>query len=92
MRSSVDLPQPEGPTITMNSPSADLESTPWMTSKPPVALADVAKRDVGHSSISPSPPGPTNHLCMSMTTSAGGSMASMAVAITSFHSVERVAA
>ena len=31
MRSSVDLPQPEGPTITMNSPSAMATSTPWIT-------------------------------------------------------------
>jgi hypothetical protein len=31
MRSSVDLPQPEGPTMTMNSPSAMVASTPWMT-------------------------------------------------------------
>ncbi len=34
MRSSVDLPQPEGPTITMNSPSAILAVTPWMTGRP----------------------------------------------------------
>ena len=31
MRSSVDLPQPEGPTMTMNSPSAISALTPWMT-------------------------------------------------------------
>ena len=31
MRSSVDLPQPEGPTITMNSPSAMSTFTPWIT-------------------------------------------------------------
>ena len=31
MRSSVDLPQPEGPTMTTNSPSAISASTPWMT-------------------------------------------------------------
>jgi len=29
----------------------------------------------------------TNHFCIRMTTSAGGSMAKMAVAITTFHSV-----
>ena len=29
----------------------------------------------------------TNHFCMRMTTSAGGSMAKMAVAMTTFHSV-----
>ena len=31
MRSSVDLPQPDGPTSTTNSPSAIEMSTPWMT-------------------------------------------------------------
>ena len=31
MRSSVDLPQPEGPTMTTNSPSAISALTPWMT-------------------------------------------------------------
>ena len=31
MRSNVDLPQPEGPTMTMNSPSAISMSMPWMT-------------------------------------------------------------
>jgi hypothetical protein len=31
MRSSVDLPQPEGPTMTMNSPSAICTFTPWIT-------------------------------------------------------------
>ena len=34
MRRSVDLPQPEGPTMTMNSPSAMSIETPWMTSLP----------------------------------------------------------
>ncbi len=28
--SSVDFPQPEGPTKTQNSPSSILRSTPWM--------------------------------------------------------------
>ena len=31
MRSRVDLPQPDGPTRTMNSPSSMSMSTPWMT-------------------------------------------------------------
>ena len=31
MRSSVDLPQPDGPTRTTNSPSAMSRSMPWMT-------------------------------------------------------------
>jgi hypothetical protein len=35
MRSSVDLPQPDGPTITMNSPSAISMSMPCTTCVPP---------------------------------------------------------
>ncbi len=35
MRSSVDLPQPDGPTRTQNSPSSILMSTPWTTSRLP---------------------------------------------------------
>src|SRR5574337_1221485 len=35
MRSSVDLPQPDGPTSTQNSPSAMSMSTPRMTWVPP---------------------------------------------------------
>ena len=31
MRSSVLLPQPEGPTMTMNSPSVISAFTPWIT-------------------------------------------------------------
>ena len=31
MRISVDLPQPEGPTMTMNSPSLTSMSMPWIT-------------------------------------------------------------
>jgi hypothetical protein len=38
MRSSVDLPQPDGPTITMNSPSAMSMSMPWITSVLPKDL------------------------------------------------------
>ena len=32
MRSSVDLPQPDGPRMTTNSPIAMSRSTPWTTS------------------------------------------------------------
>ena len=32
MRSSVDLPQPDGPTTTANRRSATVRSTPWITS------------------------------------------------------------
>ena len=35
IRSSVDLPQPEGPTMTTNSPSRTSIETPWMTSSSP---------------------------------------------------------
>ena len=35
IRSSVDLPQPDGPTMTMNSPSATSVVTPWMTCRSP---------------------------------------------------------
>src|SRR5689334_19522880 len=35
MRSSVDLPQPEGPTSTQNWPSPTSKSMPLMASKPP---------------------------------------------------------
>src|SRR5262245_33569894 len=38
MRSKVDLPQPDGPTKTMNSPSAIARSTPWITATVPKAL------------------------------------------------------
>ena len=34
MRSSVDLPQPEGPTMTMNAPSGTEVSTPWIALNP----------------------------------------------------------
>ena len=35
MRSSVDLPQPEGPTKTANSPGSIVRSMPWMTGTVP---------------------------------------------------------
>src|SRR5258708_27603193 len=38
IRSSVDLPQPDGPTSTTNSPSPISTLTPWMTSMAPKAL------------------------------------------------------
>src|SRR4051812_14475102 len=39
MRSRVDLPQPEGPTNTMNSPCSMARSTPWITATLPNDLA-----------------------------------------------------
>ena len=38
IRSRVDLPQPDGPTSTTNSPSPMATSTPWMTVVAPKAL------------------------------------------------------
>jgi hypothetical protein len=38
MRSKVDLPHPDGPTSTTNSPSPMLTVTPWMTSSAPNAF------------------------------------------------------
>ena len=38
MRSSVLLPQPDGPTSTTNSPSVMSKPMPWMTSTLPKAL------------------------------------------------------
>jgi hypothetical protein len=35
IRSSVDFPQPEGPTNTVNSPGSITRSMPWMTSISP---------------------------------------------------------
>ena len=35
MRSNVDLPQPDGPTSTVNEPSAMSMSTPWSTAVSP---------------------------------------------------------
>ena len=40
MRSRVDLPQPDGPTRTVNEPSSTTRSMPWMTSSRLEALAD----------------------------------------------------
>src|SRR5262249_15277002 len=55
-----------------------------------VALPDIAQFDSGHGGIgyfSESTRPFTNHFCASSTTSAGGSIASIAVAMTRFHSV-----
>src|SRR6185295_12852330 len=52
-----------------------------------VALLDVAERKLGHLYFSVSTRPLTNQRCISTTTSAGGSRASIAVAMTRFHSV-----
>ena len=43
MRRSVDLPQPEGPTKTQNSPSATERSTPLITSVAPKDLVTAVR-------------------------------------------------
>ena len=48
IRSSVDLPQPDGPTKTTNSPSATSRVAPWITSKVPKRLTTFRERDAGH--------------------------------------------
>ena len=50
MRSVVDLPQPEGPSSTMNSPSRDGERhvVDGGLVRPLVALAELVERDDGH--------------------------------------------
>src|SRR5207344_703794 len=51
MRSSVDLPQPEGPTRTQNSPSAIDTSTPWTTSVEPNDLRTALRETAAMSGL-----------------------------------------
>jgi hypothetical protein len=53
MRKSVDLPQPDGPTITTNSPSATVGRHAMDDLELAVILANVAERYGGHRAISP---------------------------------------
>ena len=53
MRSSVDLPQPEGPTNTTNSPSCDGEVDAMNASSRAVGLLDVDELEVSHGSTMP---------------------------------------
>ncbi|KWT72509.1 hypothetical protein APY03_6258 [Variovorax sp. WDL1] len=46
MRSKVDLPQPEGPTSTTNSPSAMSKPRPWMISVLPKDFLTLRKDTV----------------------------------------------
>ena len=57
-RSSVDFPQPEGPTKTTNSPSLDLEVDALDDLRRAEGFADVPESDISHLTprISPSPP------------------------------------
>ncbi len=49
MRSSVDLPQPDGPTSTQNCPSTDLEVDALEGIDPTgIGLPDIVQNDVGH--------------------------------------------
>src|ERR1019366_9145298 len=85
MRSSVDLPQPEGPTMTTNSPSAMSADTPLMISKSPklfLTLRSSSFAMLDYFSVSTSPL--TNQRCITSTTSAGGASASMDVPMTRF--------
>ena len=52
MLSSVDFPQPEGPTKTTNSPSATSRSAPWMISIGAEALHDFLQRNSSHGRLS----------------------------------------
>ena len=51
MRSSVDLPQPDGPTSTTNSPSAMSKLMPWMTFVLPKDFSTLLERDGCHAVI-----------------------------------------
>ena len=53
MRSSVDLPQPDGPTSTTNCPSAMSTLTPCTTWMAAVGLPQIADRDFGHVALAP---------------------------------------
>ena len=49
MRSSVDLPHPDGPTSTRNSPLAiSSETSSTATTPPEKTLRDVVEDDLGH--------------------------------------------
>jgi len=48
MRNRVDLPQPDGPTSTTNSPSPIVMSTPWIHLRGTERLLDVADSDRRH--------------------------------------------
>ena len=51
MRSSVDLPQPDGPTSTTNSPSCDREVDAVQDGDGAESLADVLDVDGGHGDL-----------------------------------------
>src|ERR1019366_142757 len=53
MRSSVDLPQPEGPTSTVNSPSAMSKAMPWMTLTAPKVFSTLQNETDATSGLSP---------------------------------------
>ncbi len=85
MRSKVDLPQPDGPSTTRSSPSAIPVEIPLITSVWPNSLRTSSRTTsaIGsppHFSVSIRPL--TNQRCISTTTATGGSIASIATAIT----------
>ena len=55
MRSSVDLPQPDGPTKTTNSPCLISRSMPWSDIHGAIGLADILQLEACHV-ILPFPP------------------------------------
>src|ERR1700749_1403144 len=66
MRSRVDLPQPEGPTSTTNSPSSIGIDTPCRTSNPPNDLrtSRICTDDILHPPEIPNPPATTRGHCL----------------------------
>jgi hypothetical protein len=86
MRRIVDSPQPDGPSTTRNSPSATWVVTPFDHFAPAERFPGVIKNDRSHGlvprhfSVSITPL--MNQRCMSTT---GGSMASIATAVATFH-------
>ena len=64
MRRMVDLPQPEGPTSTTNSPSAISRSMPWTTAMLAVGLRQPLQGDVGQVHSFRLPKWPTNREAM----------------------------
>ncbi len=50
MRSVVVLPQPDGPSMTKNSPSSMVKVEPFTAVKAPKALCEVLDADLGHGS------------------------------------------
>ena len=73
-RSSVDLPQPDGPTKTTNSPSATARSTPWMTRVASNVLGHLPQVQGRHAHFTPAEAMPwVMYFCRNAKTSVTGS-------------------